>query len=342
MGHERRSWLERFEAAYPLVIGGMMNAGNVVMTLAQTVIISFGMLFILVALMLVEQVGIQDGLIRVMTDGSVAAFAAFAVVCTNLVIDLSIVYIEHKERYKRPPKMQWSLRLFADSLRYRLGYDERWKARRQSPAQQFINARMTITFVIFVVALGGRMKTSIESAGMGANGLPITAGESIHRLLYESSLSDMMDWLIGTTFTMWSVFAVQNFTHYMAVKVADIQDELKVRERNAKAAQTRQRRREEKEARALERIATPDVHPVNSLNGMNERSEQDIQRTYSVNSATGYSKRMDARTVIREFFERHPERMNEQLDALKQSIEQESGVKVGRTSIHNVRQDMRK
>lgn len=90
-----------------------------------------------------------------------------------------------------------------------------------------------------------------------------------------------------------------------------------------------------------EQLTTPPVHSVNSLNAANERSEPDVQRSYSVNSSAGYSKRMDAKQVIREFFERNPQRVNEQLDGLVKSIEQESGVKVGRTSVHNVRQDMR-
>lgn len=78
------------------------------------------------------------------------------------------------------------------------------------------------------------------------------------------------------------------------------------------------------------------VHKVNSLNGMNEQP----QLPYSANSSTGYSKRMDARSLISEFFERHPERLNSRLDELVVQIEEEMGVKVGRTSIHNVRREI--
>lgn len=78
------------------------------------------------------------------------------------------------------------------------------------------------------------------------------------------------------------------------------------------------------------------VHTVHSLNSVNEQGTN----SYSANSSSGYTKRMDARSVIREFFRQHPDKMNARLDDLLNEIEQESGVKVGRTSIHNVRNEL--
>lgn len=89
-------------------------------------------------------------------------------------------------------------------------------------------------------------------------------------------------------------------------------------------------------------VGAPSVQPVqvNSLNAaVNERSELE-PRTYSANSSTGYTKRMDAKTVIREFFESNPDKLNARLDDLVIEITELTGVKVGRTSIHNVRKEM--
>lgn len=82
--------------------------------------------------------------------------------------------------------------------------------------------------------------------------------------------------------------------------------------------------------------ATASVRSLNSLNEANEQSE----RTYSANSSTGYSKRMDAKEIVRQFFAENPDRFNDRLDDLVVAIEQATGVKVGRTSIHNVRREL--
>jgi hypothetical protein len=74
-------------------------------------------------------------------------------------------------------------------------------------------------------------------------------------------------------------------------------------------------------------------HSVNSLN------ERSIAAPRSVNSLNGYTKQMNSRQVISEFFEHHPEFKNMTLDQLNEAIEQESGIRVGRTSIHNVRKE---
>lgn len=86
--------------------------------------------------------------------------------------------------------------------------------------------------------------------------------------------------------------------------------------------------------------ALPAIHsPVQRMNSLNSANEQ-AANSYSPNSPNSYSKRMDAREVISEFFRSHPERLDGKLDELMAEIEQESGVKVGRTSIHNVRRDI--
>lgn len=77
-----------------------------------------------------------------------------------------------------------------------------------------------------------------------------------------------------------------------------------------------------------------------SLNSLNEQVNEQVSLPRSVNSSTGYTKRMDARSLIHEFFQQHPERLNGKLDELVIEIEESAGVKVGRTSIHNVRKEI--
>lgn len=76
-----------------------------------------------------------------------------------------------------------------------------------------------------------------------------------------------------------------------------------------------------------------------SKNSVNVNRPTPVHSVNSVNSANGYSKQMNSRQIISEYFERHPEFKNMTLDQLNEAIEQESGIRVGRTSIHNVRKE---
>lgn len=78
------------------------------------------------------------------------------------------------------------------------------------------------------------------------------------------------------------------------------------------------------------------IQEMNSLNSLNEQDQKPVQ---PVNSANGYSKQMNSRQIIHEFFVQHPEFKNMTLDDLNAAIEAETGVRVGRTSIHNVRKE---
>lgn len=78
------------------------------------------------------------------------------------------------------------------------------------------------------------------------------------------------------------------------------------------------------------------VHKANSLNSLNERPQA---QNYSLNSANGYTKQMNSREIISEFFKQHPEFRNMTLDQLNDAIAEETGIRVGRTSIHNVRKE---
>lgn len=74
-----------------------------------------------------------------------------------------------------------------------------------------------------------------------------------------------------------------------------------------------------------------------SVNSADKIIPAPVHSVNSVNSTNGYSKQMNSRQIIGEYFERHPEFKNMTLDQLNEAIEQESGIRVGRTSIHNVR-----
>lgn len=328
MGQERKSWLARFEAVYPLMIAGMVSAGNVIMTLAQTVIISFGLLFILCALMLVEQHGIKDGLLWFMTDISAAGFAAGAAVVLNLMVDMHIVHIEREGKYKAQPGQAWSLRLWARSLRYRAGIGGDWKPKRNSPAQRFIMLRVFITVTIFVLALSGRMRVAIDQVSETQSGAALDAGTGVHKLLFESSLADVFRWTGGTLFTMLAVISVQSLTHYMASRVMEIQADLKRRAANLKAAETRQRQRE---ARLSASIQRTDADGRNDK-GSSIRTGADGQRT---DSGHGYQRNSNAKDMVRQHLIDNPG------DVKAPVRELAARLNVGKSTVSDVQREFR-
>lgn len=98
--------------------------------------------------------------------------------------------------------------------------------------------------------------------------------------------------------------------------------------------------------RSHEKMIVQSVQSVHSLNSLNEPVNEPVneqgQLPYTVNSSSGYTKRMDARTIISRYFNEHPEDLNTRLDELVERIEQQTGVKVGRTSVHNIRTELMK
>lgn len=80
------------------------------------------------------------------------------------------------------------------------------------------------------------------------------------------------------------------------------------------------------------------VHSVNSLNGRNEYQNR---VNHSVNSANGYTKNMNSREIIQSYLNEFPEQRDLNLDELKANIEAWAGRQVGRTSIHNVRSELK-
>ena len=122
--------------------------------------------------------------------------------------------------------------------------------------------------------------------------------------------------------------------HVIAVKQAQLKyrEDCKVYD-NMIILEWKEYREQAREEIRVERERT------NSLNSVNEQPEQP-RLPYSANSSGGYNKRMDARSVIYEFFQQNPNTVNSKLDELVRRIESETGVKVGRTSVHNVRNEI--
>lgn len=87
--------------------------------------------------------------------------------------------------------------------------------------------------------------------------------------------------------------------------------------------------------------------PVHSFaNEQRERREQvhsanTVQPVNGVNGVNEFTPRTDVKSIVRAWFEAHPEHMDTSLDVVLPLIKAETGVEVGRTSVYNVRKSMK-
>jgi hypothetical protein len=138
---ERPSGMRRF-------LEFLMGVGDILMTLTQTVIISLGVPLVLVLLLLVEQQRVVHGIMLFEADPVLAAFASWALVILNLVLEFMIHYIEHQAKYTVAASSRFSLRVWLQNARYFLGIDPNWQSRPLSPAQRYKSILRLVTFTI--------------------------------------------------------------------------------------------------------------------------------------------------------------------------------------------------
>lgn len=244
-----KEWFYSFARFYPRLLEAIIAFGDVVQTLVQTLILSFGLTVILVVMLIVEHHGIYDGLTWFLTDTQMAFLGALGFVLFNLVIEFQVAYVEDQAKYREGRAPVWSLRLLLQSLGYRLGIGrievlglkvgKEWRARQQSPARRFLKMRTWVTLAIFVLALSGRMKEAINKVSETETLQAIPLAEGLQNLQNQSSLADAVTWVGGTLFTMVALIGVQGLTAYIAGRVISIKADMKNRIRNQKAAATR-------------------------------------------------------------------------------------------------------
>lgn len=216
-------WTQRFNRWYPAFLDSLTGIGEVLMTFTQTVIISFGVPLGLLVLLVVEHQRVLHGIQLFEVDYSLAAFAAFALVFLNLILEFQIHYVEQKAGYLKERDRRWSLRIWARNMAYRLGMGQDWTEQQLSPAQPYRRALRIITFTILALALSGSMRTVVES----------TSGvwyEALAAIFTESSLSLVMTWAGGLLFALAAVLGAQLLSRYVAMRCAEIFANMRRRE----------------------------------------------------------------------------------------------------------------
>jgi hypothetical protein len=210
------------------ILDAMLGVGDVLTVFAQTVIVGFMPLVMLLVLLVVEHIAVAEG-IRLFDKNETSVFlAAFAVVALNFCVEFWSVYVDTREqdrrrKYSVQKQKKPSLRLSLRSLAYWLGIGKKWKEQDQPPSHNFQSLQRVVTAVMLALALAGRMHTAIEKvsdAGWQAG---------LQKLAQESTLLDISAWVGGVLLTYATIRGAQRLTYYNAVRVVDIRQRLRDR-----------------------------------------------------------------------------------------------------------------
>lgn len=207
--------VESFNRFYPKFLESLVRVAEIMLTLAQTIIVSFGVPAVLVLLLVVEHQRVLHGIALFEIDSALASFAALALVVANLTLEFTIHYVESKAGYQERLGTRWSLRTWARNAAYILGLGERWTPRQLSPAQRYRGLLRLVTMTILALALAGSMRAVIESQ-------PGAWHVALRAVLTDSSLSEMSTWLSGLLFALAAVLTAQGLSRYVALRTAEI------------------------------------------------------------------------------------------------------------------------
>jgi hypothetical protein len=211
--------VDGFNRLYPRFLEALLRTGDMLLTLTQTLIVAFGIPVILILLLIVEQQRVVHGIQLFEADPGLSAFAAWALVLLNLVMEITIVHIEYREGYHADASSRFSLRVWRDNIAYTLGLGHDWQERANSPAQSYRHLLRLITFTILALALAGSMRDVIAHA----QGTWYAALVSIFT---SSDLTEMMTWLGGLLFAAAAVFAAQGLSRYVGIRTVEIKNHM--------------------------------------------------------------------------------------------------------------------
>jgi hypothetical protein len=213
------TWADAFRRWYPKLLQAIVSAGNIVITLSQTLIVNLGVPVVLVLLMIVEQRRVWHGIELFEVNAALASFAAWSLVVLNLVLEMIAHHIEYTGGYESERRKRWSLRIWLANMAYRLGIGEDWREQSLSPAQWAHNLLRIVTVTILALALAGSMRIVIEQQSGPWY-------DALVAIMTQSTLIDMLTWLGGLMFAAAAVLSAQGLSRYVAIRTVEIRAEM--------------------------------------------------------------------------------------------------------------------
>lgn len=218
-------------------LDGMVAFGESLTALVQTLLIALGMPIILLGIAWVEYEAVKQGLSM---DGSTGSIAAGVMVGLNILLELQIVHYENKAGYRPDPSRAMSLRLAWQEFKYRIGWSKEWTPRDLSPAQRFRGLQRTITAVILIVAVHGRLLTIFEKVS-GSTASPVPALDGLSQIGQQGTLAEWAEIVALLAFSFAAVLGAQTVAHHIGVLYIQTMNRLRAR----KGQSTRQENKQQ-------------------------------------------------------------------------------------------------
>ena len=216
------TFADRFNRQFPRLLAAIVAAGETLVTVVQTIIVSLGAPVILVLLLIVEHHRVVEGIKLFDSNATFAGFAAFALVLLNLVLEFTVHHVEHRAGWLDRPRNQWSVRIWLKNATYLVGLGDDWTPRELSPATRYRRLLRLVTWTILALALFGSMRTVISD----------TDGrwyEAIASIVVESDLAQITTWLAGLLFAAAAVVSAQGLSRYVAIMCVEIMARMEAR-----------------------------------------------------------------------------------------------------------------
>jgi len=209
---------------FPRILTALHAIGDSALALVRTFVIAFGVPLVLTLLLIVEVQRVSAGIQPFAESTTLAQFAAISIVLANIVIELTIHYVEHKAGYSAVRAVRWSLRITARDAAYRLGIGHGWQAAELSPAQRYRRLRSITTITLLFLAVSGSMAAAIQA----------TPGKwyfALATILTDSTLSSASVWLSGLAFSVVAILLAQGLASYVSTRVVEVLDDLSAKQR---------------------------------------------------------------------------------------------------------------
>lgn len=218
---------ERFNKAYPNLLKAITSFSKIIFTFLKTSLTTIALPLALTLLIIVEVIRLEHGIILFENSQSIALFGAIAIVFLNLIIEFMIIYVERVNGFIKDDNYDGSLRILFSEILYKIGIGKNFKKRVASPAKQFKNMQVLVTFTIIILAFAGSMHEEIL-----AEGDTVWHVALLNIFLY-SNLNTIISWFSGLLFTFSAVLASQMIARYIAYEAFEAEDEIVVKAESA-------------------------------------------------------------------------------------------------------------
>lgn len=211
-----------FYKNYLPFLNGIRRFNSILFTFYNVFITSLAIPVATGALILVEVVRVQHGLVLIEEDETLAWFGAIVLVLSNMVIEAMIVNINWEHGMRDEVHYKMNLRSFLNGLR---GFFFMPPDLAQ-PAAKFKGVQRIITWAILFTAFYGTLNTFMLTEEFEEVYGNNPWHEVFIDILVNAPLNTFLNWVVTVLFTFVAVLASQRFAAFISFRALEAQEEI--------------------------------------------------------------------------------------------------------------------